>query len=73
MFTVLLTSVTALPVHATPDEPAVIVPPEVVEVYEQPWTARFLIPLLVVTAIVLLVGVAVSYNRSVRKRYKVVS
>ena len=51
--------------------PAVIIPVEEAEEFEQPWTARFLIPLLVVTAIVLTIGVAIAYNSSIRTRYKV--
>ncbi len=51
--------------------PAVIIPVEEAEEVEQPWTARFLIPLLVVTAIVLIIGVAIAYNNSIRTRYKV--
>ncbi|MEN8041674.1 MAG: hypothetical protein ABFR95_09245 [Actinomycetota bacterium] len=51
--------------------PAVVVPPAEDDPVEQPWTARFLIPLFVVTALVLVVGVAIAYNRNVRTRYKV--
>jgi hypothetical protein len=64
------TTVAAVPISAG-EEPAVVVPPAELEDVEQPWTARFLIPLLVVTAIVLIIGVAIAYNRSVRTRYKV--
>ncbi len=53
------------------DGPAVVVPPAEADEVEQPWTARFLIPLFVVTALVLVIGVAVAYNRNVRRRYKV--
>lgn len=58
---------------STGDEPAVVIPPAEIEVPEQPWTARFIIPLLVVTAIVLIIGVLIAYNRSIRNRYKVVA
>jgi hypothetical protein len=51
--------------------PVVVVPAEEAEEVDQPWTARFLIPLLVVTAILLLIGVAIAYNSSIRTRYKV--
>jgi len=53
------------------EAPAIIIAEEEVEEFEQPWTARFLIPLLVVTAILLLIGVAIAYNSSIRTRYKV--
>ncbi|GMQ92689.1 MAG: hypothetical protein BMS9Abin12_0166 [Acidimicrobiia bacterium] len=66
------TTVTAVPISAG-DEPAVVLPPAEVDVLEQPWTARFLIPLLVVTAIALVIGVVIAYDRSIRQRYKVVS
>jgi hypothetical protein len=55
------------------DQPAVVIPAPELEEPEQPWTARFLIPLLVVTAIVLIIAVPIVYNHSVRHRYKVVS
>lgn len=54
-------------------EPAVVIPPAEIEVPDQPWTARFLIPLLVVTAVMLVVGVAIAYDRTIRHRYKVIS
>lgn len=57
--------------YADGEAPAVIIPPEEAEEAEQPWTARFLIPLLVVTAILLIIGVAIAYNSSIRTRYKV--
>ena len=66
------TTAEAVPI-STGGEPAVLLPPAEFEATEQPWTARFLIPLLVVTAIALVVGVAVAYNRTIRHRYKVVS
>jgi hypothetical protein len=66
------TTVAAVPISSG-EEPAVMIPPPEHQQEEQPWTARFLIPLLVVTAIVVVVGVAVAYNHSVRHRYKVVT
>jgi hypothetical protein len=66
------TTVAAVPINAE-DQPAVMIPPSEPEEREQPWTARYLIPLLVVTAIVLVIGVAIAYNHSVRHRYEVVS
>jgi hypothetical protein len=50
-----------------------VIPPPEADVPEQPWTARFIIPLLVVTAIVLVIGVVIAYNRSIHNRYKVVA
>jgi len=66
------TTVVAVPISAG-EEPAVVIPPAETEVPEQPWTARFIIPLLVVTAIVLVIGVLIAYNHSIRNRYKVVA
>ena len=66
------TTVAAVPINAG-EEPAVVIPLPEIEEPDQPWTARFLIPLLVVTAIVLVIGVAIAYNHSVRHRYEVVS
>lgn len=66
------TTVGAVPISAE-EQPAVIIPAPVVEEPQQPWTARFLIPLLVVTAVVVVIGVAILYNHSVRHRYEVVS
>jgi hypothetical protein len=66
------TTVAAVSISAG-EEPAVVVPPAEIEQPEQPWTARYLIPLLVVTAVVVLFGVVVGYNHSVRNRYKVVT
>ena len=66
------TTVAAVPINAG-EEPAVVIPLPEIEEPDQPWTARFLIPLLVVTAIVLVIGVAIAYNHSVRHRYEIVS
>jgi len=54
------------PQPAEPDPPA-----EVIEI-EQPWTARFLIPALVVTAILVVGGVAIYYFARIKNRYRVV-
>gem|GEM_PF-2784593 len=64
---------TATETDSAADEPAVVVPPAEVEEPQQPWTARFLIPLLVVSALALIVAVIIAYNHSVRHRYKVVT
>ena len=66
------TTVAAVPISSG-EEPAVVLPAPEHEQPEQPWTARFLIPLLVVTAVVVVIGVAIAYNHSVRHRYKVVT
>lgn len=55
------------------DSPAVVIPELEVEEFEQPWTARYLIPFLVVSAVFILAVVVITYNRSVRHRYKVVA
>ncbi|HSJ71128.1 MAG TPA: hypothetical protein VLA29_05705 [Acidimicrobiia bacterium] len=54
-------------------EPAVVVPPVEAAEDEQPWTARFIYPTIVVVTILLIVGLAIGYNRSIRNRYVVVS
>jgi hypothetical protein len=66
------TTVVVEPISAG-EGPMVMIPAPEIDEPEQPWTARFLIPLLVVTAIVLVIGVAIAYNHTVRHRYKVVS
>jgi hypothetical protein len=54
-------------------EPAVVIP--VIEPKEeaQPWTARFIYPTIVVVTVLLIVGLLIGYNRSIRHRYRVVS
>lgn len=54
------------------DKPAVEVAPLEVAEVEHPWTTRYIIPLFVVTAVLLVAGVAIGYNRSIHRRYKVV-
>lgn len=54
-------------------EPAVVIPPVAEVEDEQPWTARFIYPTIVVVTILLIVGLAIGYNRSIRNRYIVVS
>jgi hypothetical protein len=54
-------------------EPAVVVPPAGSVEAEQPWTARFIYPTIVLVTIVLIVGLVIGYNRSIRNRYVVVS
>jgi len=66
------TTEVAVPIAAG-DEPAEVIPPSETDELEQPWTSRFLIPLLVVTAIPTVIGVVMIYNRSIRHRYKVVA
>lgn len=66
------TTVAAVPI-STGGEPAVVIPPSEIDEAEQPWTARLIIPLLVVTAIVLIIGVVIAYNHTISNRYKVVA
>lgn len=54
------------------DPPAVVVPPVVIEIEEQPWTARFIYPTIAVVTVLLIAGVAIGYNRRIRKKYQVV-
>jgi hypothetical protein len=65
------TSVEAVPI-AVGDQPAVVIPPVDAEAEEQPWTSRFMYPLIGVLAVLFIGGYAVAYNRSVRRRYSVV-
>ncbi len=55
------------------DEPAVVLPPAEAEVAEQPWTARFVYPLLGILTVLIIGGYAIGYNRSIRRRYEVVA
>jgi hypothetical protein len=52
--------------------PAVEAPAAEAEVVEQPWTARFIYPMIVVVTIILIVGLAIGYNHRIRNRYEVV-
>lgn len=54
-------------------EPAVIIPPTEEVEEDQPWTARFLYPLIVVLTIVLIIALAIWYNRNIRRKYEVVA
>lgn len=63
------TTVTAEHDHLAPAVPAP--PPEEVD-EEQPWTARFIYPTIVAVTVILLIGLAIGYNRSIKKRYTVV-
>lgn len=54
------------------DPPSVIAPPVVIDVEDQPWTARFIYPTIAVVTVILIVGVAIGYNRRIRKKYQVV-
>ena len=54
------------------DPPAVVAPPVVIEVEDQPWTARFIYPTIAAVTVILIIGVAIGYNRRIRKRYQVV-
>lgn len=53
------------------DEPAVVVPPETEGTEEQAWTFRFLVPTLLVAAIIL-VALSVRGYRRLKTRYRVV-
>ncbi len=53
-------------------EPAVVVPEEAEEAEEDPWTARFLGPAVVVIAVVSVGSAASYYLVRVRGRYRVV-
>ena len=64
------------------DEPAVVVddggaavpvPPLEVEAEEQPWTSRFLPPMLVLLTVLTIVGLASYYIFGIRRKYDVVA
>lgn len=68
------TATTAVPVQISEGEsPAVEAPPPDDSVVEQPWTARYIYPTIVIVTLILIVGVIIGYNRSIRGRYRVVS
>ncbi len=54
-------------------KPAVPAPPPDVVDEEQPWTVRFIYPAITIVTVLLLVGLVIGYNRSVRSRYTVVN
>ena len=69
-----VTESTVAPVQISEGEgPAVEVPAVVIEVPEQPWTARFIYPTIVVITILLIIGLIIRYNHKIRNRYEVVS
>jgi hypothetical protein len=68
------TATTAVPEQVFEgDGPAIVAPPAEEGSSEEPWTARFIYPLIVVGTIVLIIGLAIGYNRSIRTKYKVVA
>jgi len=54
------------------EAPAVVVPPPEAPDTELPWTDRFLIPTLVVTALLVVGGVTIYYFTRVKNRYRIV-
>lgn len=66
------TTITA-PAEAPENAPAVVTPPSSADEDVQPWTARFVYPLLGVLTVLIVGGYAISYNRKIRKRYTVVA
>ncbi len=68
------TATTVAPEQISEGEgPAVEAPPPDEADIEQPWTARFIYPVLVLVTILLIVGLIIGYNRGIRTRYHVVS
>lgn len=53
-------------------EPAVVIPPVEQAEDDQPWTSRFIYPTLVAVTILLVIGLIIGYNHSIRNRYSVV-
>ena len=67
------TETTAVPEPIAEGEgPALIAPPADDGVEEQPWTARFIYPALGAITILLIIGLVIGYNHSIRNRYRVV-
>jgi hypothetical protein len=67
------TDTTVEPVQISEGEqPAIVAPPIEESSADEPWTSRFIYPLIVVGTFVLIIGIAIGYNRSVRTKYKVV-
>jgi len=68
------TATSVAPVQISEGEsPAVEAPPPDESVVEQPWTARYIYPTIVIVTLLLIVGVVIAYNRGIRSRYRVVS
>ena len=68
------TETTVAPVQISEGgEPAIIAPPVEEGSSDEPWTSRFIYPLIVVGTFVLIIGLAIGYNRSIRSKYKVVA
>ena len=68
------TETTVVPEQISEGEgPAVVAPPAPADETEQPWTVRFIYPTIAIVTILLVGGLAIGYNRSIRKRYQVVS
>ncbi len=65
------TTVTTEPTFAG-DPPVVVAPAAEVDEEELPWTARFIYPTIAVVAVLLVAGLAIGYNRSIRKKFTVV-
>ena len=66
------TDTTAEPVQISEGEqPAIVAPPLEEGSADEPWTSRFIYPLIVVGTFVLIIGIAIGYNRSIRTKYKV--
>ena len=67
------TETTLAPVQISEGQgPAIVAPPIEEGDAEQPWTSRFIYPAIVVGTFVLIIGVAIGYNRSIRTKYRVV-
>lgn len=66
------TTVVEQPTFEPGMEPAVEAPPVVPEERDEPWTARYLAPLLLVGVIVVAAGYFLTYGARVRGKYEVV-
>ncbi len=57
---------------AAAGQPAVEAPADAVDEVEQPWTARFLVPILLLMGVAALVGSALYYGMRIRGKYRVI-
>ncbi len=68
-----VTTTTVEDPFADGDAPAVVIPPPEEAEDDQPWTSRFIYPTIVIGTILLIIGLIIGYNHSIRNRYKVVA
>jgi hypothetical protein len=68
------TETTVAPVPISEGEqPAIVAPPIEEGSSDEPWTSRFIYPLIVFGTFFLIIVLVIGYNRSIRSKYKVVA